>query len=109
MSELMYRQHYKYLKRCFGCLPTDVEAMEPSRPTLLFFALAAADCLDALPKLVDEKERERMIEWLYSMQVAPMKDSSMCELTLKNFKKMHRRFVRQCRRLSRNTVFDGQM
>lgn len=47
--------------------------MDTSRMTLLFFAISGLDMLNALDKV--EKDKEKIIDWIYSLQILPSEDS----------------------------------
>jgi len=46
--------------------------------TILFFALSGLDLLNALDKI--EKDKDKIIDWIYSLQILPNKNTGTCIL-----------------------------
>ncbi|RXG68927.1 Geranylgeranyl transferase type-1 subunit beta [Armadillidium vulgare] len=88
-SDLIFlkKRHVKYFHRCLQLLPFSTASFDTSRVTVLFFALSGLDILDSLD-VISEEERERIIDWIYSMQVVNMVEvfvvaSSLSSIPLK--------------------------
>ncbi|XP_002732865.1 geranylgeranyl transferase type-1 subunit beta-like [Saccoglossus kowalevskii] len=62
-------KHVKFFRRCLNVLPEQYSSLDTNRLTIAFFALSGLDVLDALD--VIEKEKESIIDWIYSLQVLP--------------------------------------
>lgn len=62
-------KHVKYFKRILHVIPGQFSSLDTHRMTLAFFALSGLDLLDALAEI--EKDREAIVEWIYSLQVLP--------------------------------------
>jgi geranylgeranyl transferase type-1 subunit beta len=61
--------HAKYWKRCLkSVLPTEYSSTDSSRMTLGFFILSALDILDQDKKLLSEKERADIRDWILRCQ-----------------------------------------
>lgn len=61
--------HIRFFKNNLKLLPEPYCREEVNRLTLAFFCLAGLDILNALQ--LDEAERRRAIDWVYSLQVLP--------------------------------------
>nr|XP_053633943.1 geranylgeranyl transferase type-1 subunit beta-like [Cherax quadricarinatus] len=66
-------RHIKYLQRCLRVLPYSAVTFDTSRMTVLFFALSGLDLLDGLQE-ISKKEREHIVDWIYSLQIVPSDD-----------------------------------
>ncbi|XP_072022825.1 geranylgeranyl transferase type-1 subunit beta-like, partial [Amphiura filiformis] len=62
-------KHIKFFCRCLQVLPSGYTSLDTSRLTISFFALSGLDVLNALDSV--EKERNEIIDWIYSLQVLP--------------------------------------
>ncbi|XP_013385112.1 geranylgeranyl transferase type-1 subunit beta [Lingula anatina] len=62
-------KHVKFFTRCLQVLPDKYAALDTSRMTVAFFALSGLDILNALH--IIEKDKNDIIEWIYSLQVLP--------------------------------------
>ncbi|CAM9419958.1 geranylgeranyl transferase type-1 subunit beta [Lampetra fluviatilis] len=65
-------RHVRFFSRCLQVLPERYAALETSRLTVAFFALSGLDVLNALGQV----DKERIIEWIYSLQVLPNENNS---------------------------------
>ncbi|XP_045136717.1 geranylgeranyl transferase type-1 subunit beta-like isoform X2 [Portunus trituberculatus] len=66
-------RHVKYFRRCLQVLPFTSVTFDTSRMAVLYFALSGLDLLDGLSEL-DIKERQHIINWIYSLQILPGND-----------------------------------
>ncbi|KAL4227825.1 Geranylgeranyl transferase type-1 subunit beta [Mactra antiquata] len=73
-NEFLRKKHTQFFKRCLQILPARYSSLDTSRMTIAFFALSGLDILNALD--VIEKDREGIIEWIYTLQVLPKNDGS---------------------------------
>jgi geranylgeranyl transferase type-1 subunit beta len=64
-------KHLRYLQGCMRLLPASYAAQESNRLTLLYFVVSGLDILDQLDVL---KNKESIIDWIYSLQVLPDKN-----------------------------------
>lgn len=73
-SELeFYREgHVKYLKSVLKVLPTPYEAIDTSRLTALYFAVAGLDILGEL----DSLDKTAIVDFLYNLQIYSLSDES---------------------------------
>ncbi|XP_033633939.1 geranylgeranyl transferase type-1 subunit beta-like [Asterias rubens] len=62
-------KHIKFFSRCLQILPQSYTSLDTSRLTVCFFALSGLDVIDSLD--VVEKEKQDIIDWIYSLQVLP--------------------------------------
>ncbi|XP_052221775.1 geranylgeranyl transferase type-1 subunit beta-like [Dreissena polymorpha] len=67
-------KHVKFFLRCLQVLPGRYSSLDTSRMTIAFFALSGLDMLNALD--VIEKDRQSIIDWIYSLQVLPDKEGN---------------------------------
>ncbi|KAM6965172.1 geranylgeranyl transferase type-1 subunit beta [Aplochiton taeniatus] len=65
-------RHVRFFQRSLQVLPERYSSLETSRLTIVFFALAGLDVLDAM----DVIDKNNMVEWIYSLQVLPTEDQS---------------------------------
>ncbi|KAK7083123.1 Geranylgeranyl transferase type-1 subunit beta [Halocaridina rubra] len=72
--KFLRKRHIKFLQRCLQVIPFSVVNFDTSRMTVLFFTLSGLDLLDALDEL-GENERKNIIDWIYSLQIIPLKSS----------------------------------
>jgi len=61
----------KFFMRSLFVIPNHYQGQDPNRLTLLYFAISGLDILGALDK-VDNKQR--IIDWVYALQVLPPAD-----------------------------------
>jgi geranylgeranyl transferase type-1 subunit beta len=66
----------KFFMRSLFVIPNHYQSQDPNRLTLLYFTISGLDILGALDK-VDNKER--IIDWIYSLQVLPSADQTETE------------------------------
>ncbi|XP_038072069.1 geranylgeranyl transferase type-1 subunit beta-like [Patiria miniata] len=62
-------KHIKFFSRCLHILPQSYTSLDTSRLTVCFFGLSGLDVLDSLDAI--EKDKEDIIDWIYSLQVLP--------------------------------------
>jgi geranylgeranyl transferase type-1 subunit beta len=65
-----FELHKEYLLRCHSLLPQPYSSQDPNRLTLAYFVISGLDILQSLHKI----DRQKIIDWIYSMQVLPDKD-----------------------------------
>ncbi|EDV25595.1 uncharacterized protein TRIADDRAFT_23924 [Trichoplax adhaerens] len=63
-------KHINYFKRTLNVLPPECEKLDPTRLSLVFFALSGLDVLNAIDT-ISQSLKEDIIEWIYSLQVSP--------------------------------------
>jgi len=69
-QQFLIRKHLRLLKMCLkGPLPSDYSILHNSKPTILFFILSGLEILGYLDKAVNESQKQRIIEWIYSLQI----------------------------------------
>lgn len=61
----------KFFMRSLFVIPNHYQGQDPNRLTLLYFAISGLDILGALDK-IDNKQR--IIDWVYALQVLPPAD-----------------------------------
>ncbi|KAJ8718510.1 hypothetical protein PYW08_002747 [Mythimna loreyi] len=80
-SKIMaHRQHVKYFMRFLNILPSSLSSHDTTRVTIAYFSVSGLDVLGAI-STVSLDLRNRIIEWIYRLQVHPDKnngDVSMC-------------------------------
>ncbi|XP_071844987.1 geranylgeranyl transferase type-1 subunit beta-like [Apostichopus japonicus] len=81
---LVKSKHVKFHKRCLEVLPSAYSSLDTSRLTIAFFALSALDVLDSLSVICDEKDK--IIDWIYSLQVLPDAQNSAESLSRCGFR-----------------------
>ena len=69
--EFERKKHIKFFNRILAILPNRYSMVDSNRITIAFFALSALDLLDALDTVGN---RQRIIDWVYSLQVLPNKE-----------------------------------
>ncbi|GFR08031.1 geranylgeranyl transferase type-1 subunit beta, partial [Trichonephila clavata] len=67
-------KHIKYCIRCLGVLPERCQSIDSSRVVTAFFAISSLDHMNALKEI--EKDRQHLIDWIYSMQVTTNENDS---------------------------------
>ncbi|XP_060565878.1 geranylgeranyl transferase type-1 subunit beta-like, partial [Ruditapes philippinarum] len=73
-DKFLRQKHIKFFQRCLQVLPGRYSSLDTSRMTIAFFAISGLDMLNALDVL--EKEKNDIIDWIYSLQVLPNNDES---------------------------------
>ncbi|KAK7116030.1 geranylgeranyl transferase type-1 subunit beta-like [Littorina saxatilis] len=68
-GKLHREKHVKYFKRMLQIIPGQFASLDTHRMTIAYFALSGLDLLGALHEV--EKEKQAIIEWIYSLQVVP--------------------------------------
>ncbi|KAK9751307.1 Prenyltransferase and squalene oxidase repeat [Popillia japonica] len=63
--------HKKYLYRCLQCIPSHFASYDTTRLVLAFFAISGLDLLKDLNNL---KKQQKIIDWIYSLQVVDDKE-----------------------------------
>ncbi|GFN73747.1 geranylgeranyl transferase type-1 subunit beta-like [Plakobranchus ocellatus] len=71
-DELFHKKHAVFFKRVLQVLPS--QQLDTHRVSLAYFAISGLDLLDSLNDI--ESDRERIIEWIYSLQVQPNESGS---------------------------------
>lgn len=66
-------QHIKFFQRCLNVLPCAMSSLDEMRMTVAYFAVSGLDLLNALDTI---ESKQRIIEWIYSLQVLPNSDRS---------------------------------
>ncbi|VDM09564.1 unnamed protein product [Wuchereria bancrofti] len=70
MSEaLLLSQHLKFLRRHLITLPANYRSFDSNRAAILYFTLSTLDVLGKLEEEVDAELREKLIEWIYRLQL----------------------------------------
>lgn len=64
--ELLRERHVKFFQRCLDIIPAEYQSLDTSRLTLLFYALSGLDLLDRLDVV---RNRQSIIDWIYSLQL----------------------------------------
>nr|CAB3264810.1 geranylgeranyl transferase type-1 subunit beta-like [Phallusia mammillata] len=73
------KKHIRFFSRILQILPHRYSILDTSRLTITFFALSGLDVLNALDHL-SEKNKQEIIEWIYSLQVIPNEaESNTCK------------------------------
>jgi geranylgeranyl transferase type-1 subunit beta len=67
---ILFEQHKKYLLHCLSHLPQPYTSQDPNRLTLAYFVISGLDILQSLHTI----DKQKIIDWIYSMQVLPDKD-----------------------------------
>uniref|UniRef100_A0A1I8ACE9 Geranylgeranyl transferase type-1 subunit beta n=1 Tax=Steinernema glaseri TaxID=37863 RepID=A0A1I8ACE9_9BILA len=68
-SELLLHSHKLFFKRNLTMFSNHHQSLDSNRITLLFFTLGGLDILDALESTITPKQRQAMIDWIYSLQL----------------------------------------
>ncbi|XP_046354801.1 geranylgeranyl transferase type-1 subunit beta-like [Haliotis cracherodii] len=68
-NEFVREKHVKFFVRTLQILPSSCASLDTNRMTIAFFALSGLDVLCALNAI--EKEKQDIIDWIYSLQVLP--------------------------------------
>uniref|UniRef100_A0A0R3RCV9 Glyco_hydro_15 domain-containing protein n=1 Tax=Brugia timori TaxID=42155 RepID=A0A0R3RCV9_9BILA len=81
MSEtLLLSQHLKFLRGHLITLPANYRSFDSNsfdlRAAILYFTLSTLDVLGKLEEEVDAELREKLIEWIYRLQLKS--DSGKC-------------------------------
>ncbi|XP_061172532.1 geranylgeranyl transferase type-1 subunit beta-like [Saccostrea echinata] len=77
-DDFLKLKHIKFFERCLQVLPGRYSSLDTNRMTIAFFALSGLDLLNALDKV--EKDKDRIIQWIYSLQILPNEDgSNICQ------------------------------
>lgn len=58
----------KFFMRSLFVIPNHYQSQDPNRLTLLYFTISGLDILGALDRV---ENKERIIDWVYSLQVLP--------------------------------------
>lgn len=61
-------KHLRFLQGCLRLLPATYASQDPNRLTLLYFIVSGLDLFDATHLL---KDKQAVIDWVYSLQVLP--------------------------------------
>lgn len=61
-------KHLRFLQGCLRLLPASYASQDPNRLTLLYFIVSGLDLFDSIHLL---KDRQAIIDWVYSLQVLP--------------------------------------
>ncbi|ESP05433.1 hypothetical protein LOTGIDRAFT_103205 [Lottia gigantea] len=72
--KFLHDKHVKFFQRILQILPSRYATLDSNRMTIAFFALSGIDVLDSLNVL--DKDRDNIIEWIYSLQVLPNQTES---------------------------------
>lgn len=67
-EELNKEKLIKFFMRSLFVIPHQYQSQDPNRLTLLYFTISGLDILGALDKV---ENKERIIDWIYSLQVLP--------------------------------------
>nr|XP_022333798.1 geranylgeranyl transferase type-1 subunit beta-like isoform X1 [Crassostrea virginica] len=73
-DDFLKPKHIKFFERCLHILPSRYCSLDTNRMTIAFFALSGLDLLNALESI--EKQKNHIVEWIYSLQILPNKDGS---------------------------------
>jgi len=65
-SAVNKEKQVKYFQYCLKILPQPYTSTDTNRMTLVFFAVSGLDVLGALDLI---KNRQQIIEWIYSLQI----------------------------------------
>ncbi|KAF9150573.1 Geranylgeranyl transferase type-1 subunit beta [Linnemannia schmuckeri] len=68
-------KHIQYFKRTLQMLPEPYTSQDTFRMTLGLFAIGGLELLGVLEEAISEANRKAWIEWIYSQQRIPSKDS----------------------------------
>ncbi|XP_045512659.1 geranylgeranyl transferase type-1 subunit beta isoform X2 [Pieris brassicae] len=71
---LANRQHGKYFMRFLNVLPASLSSHDTTRVTIAYFAVSGLDVLGSISTMSLELQN-RIIQWIYRLQVHPDKDS----------------------------------
>lgn len=77
-EDFVCKKHIQYFKRCLEVLPSPYSSLDTSRITVAFFALSGLDILNSLDLV--EKNKNDIIEWIYSNQKLPSESSNSSTL-----------------------------
>ena len=69
-KELNSTNHLAFFKRCMQVMPSAYQSQEVNRLTLSYFIISGLDILGK----IDMVDKEKTIDWIYSLQVLPDKD-----------------------------------
>lgn len=72
-EELNKEKLIKFFMRSLFVIPHQYQSQDPNRLTLLYFTISGLDILGALDKV---ENKERIIDWIYSLQVLPSADQT---------------------------------
>ncbi|XP_054718149.1 geranylgeranyl transferase type-1 subunit beta-like [Uloborus diversus] len=70
-SRFLGEKHVKFCLRFLGMIPQRCQSLDSIRLIIAFFAVSSLDLMAALWKLPD---KQKIIEWIYSLQVVPNKN-----------------------------------
>ncbi|XP_048734920.1 geranylgeranyl transferase type-1 subunit beta-like isoform X2 [Ostrea edulis] len=77
-DDFLKPKHIKFFERCLQILPSRYCSLDTNRMTIAFFALSGLDLLNALNRI--EKDKDKIIQWIYSLQILPNEDgSNICQ------------------------------
>jgi geranylgeranyl transferase type-1 subunit beta len=68
-SGFVWKAHGKFLQRFLVMLPDFLSSLDTQRPTIAFFAVSGLDLLGKLDESLNPEAKQRIIDWLYSLQV----------------------------------------
>ncbi|CAH1796387.1 unnamed protein product [Owenia fusiformis] len=77
-EKFLREKHIKFFCRCLQVLPDRYASLDTSRMTVAFFGLSGLDLLNGLDAI--EKDKENIIDWIYSLQVLPDENESNLDL-----------------------------
>jgi geranylgeranyl transferase type-1 subunit beta len=63
----------KFFMRSLFVIPSHYQSQDPNRLTLLYFTISGLDILGALDRVED---KQRIIDWVYALQVLPSASDS---------------------------------
>ncbi|VDK73526.1 unnamed protein product [Litomosoides sigmodontis] len=70
MSEtLLISQHLKFLRGHLVALPASYRSFDSNRAAILYFTLSTLDVLGKLDEEVDAGLRQKLIDWIYRLQL----------------------------------------
>ncbi|ELU05408.1 hypothetical protein CAPTEDRAFT_124709 [Capitella teleta] len=67
--EFNWKKHVRFFKMCLQVVPGRYASMDTTRMTVAFFAISGLDMLDQMDAI--EKDRQKMVDWIYSLQYLP--------------------------------------
>lgn len=72
-------KHIQFLRRCVACLPMEYAQQDNNHLTLVYFVLGALEILGETDTALDEATKRSLVEYVYSLQVLPMKGATTDE------------------------------
>lgn len=68
-QKFLVDKHKRLIRNCINIVPADYVPFQTSRATLLYFLLSGLDLLGNLEDTLNEQTRQRIIDWIYSLQL----------------------------------------